>query len=77
MKKIRTFALIVGILLAVGCATDDAGDFTTLNLHQPSILSLEKGKPINTKDGVYTPQKDEVWHSDKRYRDIERKLLLQ
>lgn len=74
MKK---YILILTLMLSIGCVTDDAGDFTTLNLHQPSILSLEKGKPINTKDGVYTPQKDEVWHSDKRYRDIERKLLSQ
>jgi hypothetical protein len=29
---------------------------------------------IQTKEGQYTPQKEEIWHSDKRYRDLERKL---
>lgn len=30
---------------------------------------------IQTKEGKYTPQFDEVWHSEKRYREIERKLM--
>lgn len=46
-----------------------------LNIYQPTILSLEKGKPITTKEGIYTPQTDEVWHSDARYRKLERDLL--
>jgi len=46
-----------------------------LNIYQPIILSLEKGKPIVTKEGIYTPQTDEVWHSDARYRKLERELL--
>jgi hypothetical protein len=45
-----------------------------LNIYQPSILSLEKGKSIQTKDGIYTPETDEVWHSDKRFRILERGL---
>jgi hypothetical protein len=45
-----------------------------LNIYQPSILSLEKGKPVQTKDGIYTPETDEVWHSDKRFRLLEREL---
>jgi hypothetical protein len=33
------------------------------------------GTPVQTKEGVYTPATDEVWHSDKRYRELERKLF--
>lgn len=46
----------------------------TLNIYQPSILSLEKNKPVTTKDGVYTPRTDEIWHSDKRFRLLEREI---
>jgi|LakMenE01Jun11ns_1017448.scaffolds.fasta_scaffold9055735_2 hypothetical protein len=43
-----------------------------LNIYQPSIIVLEKGKQIETKEGFYTPQSEEVWHSDKRFRELER-----
>lgn len=46
-----------------------------LNIYQPPILSLEKGKTISVKGGIYTPQTDEVWHSDARYRELERDIL--
>jgi hypothetical protein len=45
-----------------------------LNIFQPSTLRLIKGEPIQSRDGVYTPQVDEVWHSDARYRRLEREL---
>jgi hypothetical protein len=34
---------------------------------------LEEGKQIETKEGFYTPQTEEVWHSDKRFRELERR----
>lgn len=43
-----------------------------LNIYQPSILTLTPGTPVQTEGGIYTPQTREVWHSDKRYRDLER-----
>jgi len=45
-----------------------------LNIYQPSTLTLSPGTTIKTKEGVYTPQLEEIWHSDKRYRDLERSL---
>jgi hypothetical protein len=45
-----------------------------LNIYQPSTLRLIKAEPIQTKDGIYTPQTDEVWHSDARYRRLEREV---
>lgn len=44
-----------------------------LNIYQPSIIVLEEGKRIETKEGFYTPQTEEVWHSDKRFRELERR----
>ena len=45
-----------------------------LNIYQPSTLRLEKGKQIQTIDGIYTPQSTEVWHSDSRFRRLERQI---
>jgi hypothetical protein len=48
-----------------------------LNIYQPSTLSLEAGKAIETPEGVYTPQTDELWHSDKRFRLLEQEVIHQ
>lgn len=46
-----------------------------LNIYQPSILVPIKGTVIPTKEGNYQVQTDdEVWHSDKRYRTLERQI---
>lgn len=45
------------------------------NILQPNILKLAKGTKIETVDGYYTTQSEEVWHSDKRFRDLERSIL--
>jgi len=33
------------------------------------------GQPVETRDGTYTPQSDELWHSDARYRQIEAEVI--
>jgi len=43
-------------------------------IYQPSILKLKANLSVQTNDGIYTPQVDEVWHSDKRFRELERSL---
>jgi len=60
----------------VGCATKDP-ELGSLNLHQPPTIHLKGGTPIQTVEGVYTPPKDEIWHSDARYRQLERKVFNQ
>jgi hypothetical protein len=45
-------------------------------VYQPPILPLEKGTKVQTKEGLYTAQDEEVWHSDRRYRELERKLTF-
>ena len=46
------------------------------NLYQPPILALQAGQTIATKEGNYTPTTDEIWHSDRRYRELEEKVLF-
>ena len=67
-------ALMIATTALISCGPSSSTNVKPLNIYQPSILSLEKGKSITTKDGIYTPQTDEVWHSDARYRKLERDL---
>lgn len=49
-------------------------NYPQLNIYQPPILVLPAGQTIQTKEGKYTPQTEETWHSDKRYRELEREI---
>lgn len=44
-------------------------------LYQPPVLRLSKGQTVQTRDGQYVPQVDEVWHSDARFRQLEQENL--
>lgn len=70
----QKFSLVFSIFLC-SCTTQPVPTQLVgkLNIYQPSIIVLEGGKKIETKEGFYTPQTEEVWHSDKRFRELERK----
>jgi len=71
--------VLVMMILAIGltsCGTSSSTKSGTLNIYQPSILNLAAGTPIQSKKGIYTPQTDEVWHSDARFRKLERQLYF-
>jgi hypothetical protein len=81
-KPCRTGLLaceIVVILLMLwsltGCATVSAPKKDSLNIYQTPVLRLPAGTKVQTVDGVYTAQEAEVWHSDYRYRELERSIL--
>lgn len=68
--------LLLSSLLLAGCTVRPKVEepvYSQLSIYQPSILSLRAGTKVQTTEGVYTAQTDEVWHSDKRYRELERK----
>ncbi len=68
--------LILAALTLSGCATKPAPlpvPVPVLNIYQPPILVLPAGVPVMTEEGIYTPQTREVWHSDARFRELERK----
>ena len=50
---------------------------STANIYQPLILRLKAKQQIQTSDGAYTPETDEVWHSDMRFRKLERQVTMQ
>lgn len=71
MKKyLVVFSLFLSSCVSKPYPTEILGK---LNIYQPSILVLEEGKKIETKEGFYIPQTEEVWHSDKRFRELERR----
>lgn len=60
--------LVLTTILLVGCQSKKAD----LTLYQPNQLFLEAGKEISTKEGKYSPQTDEIWHSAKTVENLER-----
>lgn len=81
-RRSRTRSIVCALLAATltsagltSCATVSSPDKVSLQLYQPRVLRLAAGQPVATRDGSYTPQVDETWHSDAAYRDLEAKLL--
>jgi len=76
-KSLKIFGAVGAILIGLtSCATNSSVKTTPLNIYQPSTLNLIKGNPIETSKGIYTPQVDEIWHSDARFRRLERQLYF-
>ena len=75
--KLKSFALLATATLLIAqtsCVQNSKPSVTKLNIYQPSTLQLKKDQPVQTVEGIYTPQVDETWHSDARYRKLEREL---
>lgn len=77
-KKLKNFELKALNILLIGlmCSCCNLNQKKSMpNILQPNILKLTKGTKVETVDGNYVAQSDEVWHSDKRFRDLERTIL--
>lgn len=81
MKLISTRYALLAILclssVLTSCVATPQSDAGFLNIYSPDILRLQPAIPVQTVDGIYTPQTPEVWHSDKRFRELERQFLNQ
>lgn len=76
-KRLKILGLMGVMLIGLtSCVTNSSVKTQALNIYQPSTLNLIKGTPIETSKGVYTPQQDEIWHSDARFRKLERGLYF-
>ena len=74
LRGLGIAAIATMLIGLTSCETVLGPNVSGLNIYQPSTLRLIKAESIQTRDGVYTPQTDEVWHSDARYRRLEREL---
>jgi len=71
--KLLLMALAIQLLACKHSHQESLPLATPLKIYQPSILTPLKGTQIQTTEGIYEVQTEgEVWHSDKRYRLIER-----
>ena len=73
MKKIKlilksTTAALIAMSFA-GCANTETDSTLSLLIYQPDYLYLQKGEAIQTQRGIYSPQFDEIWVSEKKYKD--------
>lgn len=76
-KNFAVLATAILLTVQTSCVNNSKTKKPNYNIYQPSTLRLQKDQPIQTVDGIYTPQTDEVWHSDKRYRVLEQEILFQ
>lgn len=74
LRYVLSVILPVSLLLT-GCATVSSAPMASLQLYQPPVLRLKAGLPIQTVDGIYTPQVDETWHSAARYQAVESEAI--
>ena len=70
-------ALLLPLIVLTGCASATRANADMRRLYQPSILRLSPAQEVQTQDGQYRPQVAEIWHSDARYRQLERAYLDQ
>jgi hypothetical protein len=47
----------------------------SLTIYQPRALFLKEGVPVPTREGIHTPQTDEIWHSAAAYNALESQLI--
>jgi hypothetical protein len=76
--KSRGCALLAAMLISAGltsCASVSSPDRALLQIYQPRVLRLETNRPVPTRDGIYTPQADEAWHSPAAFEQLERENL--
>lgn len=66
-------SLMLSALISCGSASKTSAPI--LNVYQPSVLTLPPGTVVETEAGRHTAQTREVWHSDRRFRDLEREML--
>lgn len=70
-----TLVALAMLCALTACASASRDAAATRRLYQPPVLRLSPGQSIQTPEGIYRPQVAEIWHSDPRYRDLERAYL--
>lgn len=76
LKNSALAAIATLLIVQTSCVQNSPEKNQSLNIYQPSTLRLQKDQKIQTLDGVYTPQNDETWHSDARFRKLEREVYF-
>jgi hypothetical protein len=79
LKPVSQLCVLAAMMLLsvslTSCATVSPAPKESLQLFQPRVLRLEAGREVVTRDGLYRPQTDEVWHSDGAYLTLEKQAI--
>lgn len=74
-KSLRCVALLILPIsnALTGCnSASSASAASSRMLYQPPVLVLKANQPVQSAEGIYLPQVDEVWHSPARFEALER-----
>ena len=63
----KLLPILLIVLALTGCASNIKKPENSMRLYSPSVLRLKAGQTVQTVDGAYTTQVDEVWHSHADY----------
>lgn len=69
---------LAAILMLTGCVSaPSAGSASSpaSRIYQARTLSLKKGQPVQTREGIYIPKADETWHSPAAYEQVNREAF--
>lgn len=79
MTKIKGQLLIFGLLAAItmqtSCTSVSSDGVSSRRLYQPPRLRLQAGVPVQTLDGIYTPQVQEEWAAQWKLEEYESQNL--
>lgn len=64
--KLRILLLTAGVLMNCACSSRRGAD--SMTLYSPPFLRIPAGTVIETSQGRYQSQIEEVWHSDAEYQ---------
>jgi hypothetical protein len=76
-SKTKSALCVALLVLPISCSltgcnsASSASAASSRMLYQPPILALPAGQPVQTLQGIYRPQVDEVWHSPARFNALE------
>lgn len=75
-SRLCGLAVIAALMLSLtSCAHDLSAGKASPQLYQPRVLLLKAGQPVQTREGIYAPQVDEIWHSAAAYAELENQLI--
>ena len=67
--------LLLTAALLMSCACSSRPDADSMTLYSPPFLKVPAGTVIETSQGRYQSQTEEVWHSDAEYQKRVREAL--
>lgn len=74
VSNVLKTCVILTLIMTSACSSEKESlpTMKELNIYQPSTLHMKEGTQVKTPKGIYTAQKEEIWYSEKEFRQLER-----